>query len=77
MTETVANFMLLPDGHVGRDMDSVRAAAKNLQSRYYGAAQVQVIMDSSLPQERKDQIVQTFVGGYRDLFKVILSGGGQ
>jgi Protein of unknown function (DUF3485) len=74
-TESIANFMLLPDGKIGRDMDSVRAAAKNLQSRYYGAAQVQVIMDSSLSQERKDQIVQTMAGGYGDLISVIIGRG--
>lgn len=75
VSETVANFMLLPDGKIGRDMDSVRAAAKNLQDRYYGAAQVQVIMDSNLTQDRKNQIIQTMVGGYRNLIGVIIGRG--
>ncbi|HEY1683603.1 MAG TPA: exosortase-associated EpsI family protein [Tepidisphaeraceae bacterium] len=74
-TETVANFMLLPNHQIGRDMDSVRAVAKNLQDRYYGAAQVQVITDASLPQERKDQIVEQFAGAYQDLIKAIINGG--
>ncbi|HWB52542.1 MAG TPA: exosortase-associated EpsI family protein, partial [Tepidisphaeraceae bacterium] len=74
MSETIANFMLLPGGKIGRDMDSVIDAAKNLQTRYYGAAQVQVIMDSSLSQERKDQIVDRLVGGYQNLINVIIRG---
>lgn len=77
ITETIANFMLLPHGKIARDMDSVRAAAKDLQNRYYGAAQVQVIMDSNLPQERKDQIVETMANGYRDLIGVIIGKGGK
>lgn len=73
-TETIADFMLLPNGKVGRDMTSVRQVARGLE-RYYGAAQVQVIMPSSLSQERKDEIVKTIAEGYHGIFKTILGGG--
>ncbi len=70
----VANFMIMPDGRTQRDMDSVEAQASDLQKRFYGAAQVQVITDVNYPPQERDEIFKELVSGYRTIIDTIRLG---
>ncbi len=72
--KVVANFMILPDGRVVRDMQAVTAAASDYQRHFYGAAQVQVIMHSHIPVDERQQIVEELIGAIAPVVDVIRSG---
>src|SRR5204862_2055954 len=57
----VENFMVLPDGQIGRDMDSVTRSAKDRRKKYFGAAQVQLLFAVSTPRAERDATVAAFV----------------
>jgi len=57
----VDNFMLLPDGSFGRDMESVDAAARDRRRRELGAAEVQVATDESMDDDRRDAAFRALV----------------
>lgn len=69
----VENFMVLPDGRFCRNMDDVRREA-GMNTRYFGAAQVQVVMDSDVPDAERDRICCEFVAAYAPLIGAIRSG---
>jgi len=69
----VENFMVLPDGRTCRDMTQVRKLA-GLRTRYFGAAQVQVVFTSETPAERRGPISAEIIAAYKPLLDVILSG---
>jgi hypothetical protein len=71
----VQNFILLPNGVIARDMKPVEQQIP-LQSRYYGAAQVQVVFDAAIPSEERDAAFAELIGGYAPLIEVVLSGRG-
>jgi len=70
----VANFMLLPDGRTTSDMSQVYQLASNYQRRFYGAAQMQVVIDARLPEQQRDRILEELVGANAEVLKIILSG---
>lgn len=59
----VCNFMALPDGRLARDMGPVTAAADDVTHRYFGAAQVQVVLGADVTEAERDAAVSTLVGG--------------
>lgn len=62
----IDNFFVLPFGGLARDMEGVLEAASDYRVRPFGAAQVQVITDGTLPPEDRDAIFQDFVGASID-----------
>ena len=61
--ETVVdNFMALPTGTTGRDMDSVNEVAQDTRLRHFGAAQIQVVTDGAMTDARRDEVFRTLVG---------------
>ncbi len=80
----VFNFMLLPDGTVGRDMQSIADASKRLRLRERGAAQVQVVFSSPQSggllneeqlEERAEierQITGAILGAHQNVFQTML-----
>jgi hypothetical protein len=70
---SVVNFMLLPTGQIAADMDIVREQIA-LPHRYFGAAQVQVVMDSGWGQSERDATVEQLLRAYRPVLDAILSG---
>lgn len=61
----VADFMVLPGGPILRDMEGVRRVADDYTQHFLGAAQIQLLMDASLPAEERDAIVGELVAGVR------------
>ena len=59
--QCVYNFLIVPHVGVRREMDDLRAAAADYRERFFGAAQVQVVMDGDLPQEEREQIFKDLI----------------
>jgi hypothetical protein len=57
----VDNFVLLPNGRIARDMDEMRVVVKDRRLRPYGAAQVQVVTDGAMRDERRDDVFRALV----------------
>lgn len=70
----VYNFMVVPGRGIVRDMEGVKAAAEDYQQRYYGAAQVQVVFASPLPQQERDEIFSLFLRELVPTIKTLNSG---
>jgi hypothetical protein len=57
----VYNFLIVPGSGTTRDMDDVRTATTDYRQRYYGSAQVQVIMDGDLHPTEREAIFRDLV----------------
>ena len=58
----VANFMIMPDGRFLRNTAGVYAAAADYTTRFYGAAQVQLVTSAGVSDSRRDEIFQELIG---------------
>jgi hypothetical protein len=68
---TVADFMVLPGGPILRDMKGVRRVADDYTQHFLGAAQIQLLMDATIPVEERDAIVCELVAGVRPAIDAI------
>ena len=69
--QAVYDFFIVPGKGFVADMGGVRAAAKNYQARYYGAAQFQVVMDADYPQEIREQVFRMIIGANSQALSVL------
>jgi hypothetical protein len=69
----VENFMILPDGRTCRDMNEVRREIA-LSTRYFGAAQVQLVFQSDLSAEKRQDTCKEFIQAYKPLIDAIRLG---
>ena len=69
----VDNFMILPDGRVKPDMQGMEREI-GLRNRYFGAAQVQVVSDGTMPVDQRDEAFKQIVAAYEPLIRA-MSGG--
>lgn len=58
----VDNFMALPTGRFGRDMDEMRRVGKDRRLRHFGAAQVQLLTSGAMSDQRRDEVFEEVVG---------------
>ncbi len=73
----VDDFMVLPGGRFGRDMDDVDLVARDPRRRRLGAGQIQVATDGSMSDRRRDEtfaalvlpLVPLFVDRFAEDFK--------
>jgi hypothetical protein len=73
-TITIENFLLRPNGHVLRDMDSLTASILGAQGQASGAGQLQLYFnDCTLTPEQRQAIFQDFMTAYRPLVDAILA----
>lgn len=73
----VYNFLIVPGAGTTRDMDDVRSATTDYRQRYYGSAQVQVIMDGDIPPAQREQIFRDLVSPLSDAITAINTRGPQ
>jgi len=71
---TVANFVVMPDGRVLRDITAVDAAANDMHARYYGAAEVQIVLEPDTPHDQRDRIIGEFAEACAPVIQVVRSG---
>jgi hypothetical protein len=69
----VDNFMVLPTGRVGRDMESVDRVAQDPRRRGFGAAQFQIVTPASMSDARRDQVFRELVERNLPLLRALLS----
>ncbi len=72
----VYNFLIVPDRGILRDMDGVRQASGDLQRRFFGAAQFQLVMNADLPQAERDEIFKTLMEPCVPVIRTLMSSGG-
>lgn len=70
----IANFMILPDGTIVRDMTAVRKQAADYRSHFYGAAQVQLVFSDSIGEGQRQRITQQFLRLIRPVAEAIATG---
>lgn len=70
----IANFMILPDGRIVRDMPAVREFAQDRFKRQYGAAQLQVVMNGDLRPEEASDLAERLIALHRPVIDAIQSG---
>jgi hypothetical protein len=73
-TMVIANFFVMPDGRILRDIEAVNSAANDIRARYYGAAEFQIVFDPDTPQDERDQIVKMFALACESTIKAIGAG---
>jgi hypothetical protein len=73
----VRHFIVLPDGRVCADMDQVDHAARDYRTKFFGAAQVQVVCDQDMPEAQQEQAFADIISAYMPLIDVIGSGEAQ
>ena len=61
----VDNVLFLPTGTTCRDMDGVDAAARNNRLKFFGAAQVQLVYDNTIPAAQRRELFETFIRAAR------------
>lgn len=78
----IANFILLADGTISRDLGGIRHAQRRREQRFYGAGQVQIIVNASLSDQEREAIYDTFLTQMMPVINTICppketSSGGQ
>ena len=73
----IYDFMILPNGLTCRDMQGVSALARDQRRRRFGAAQLQVLFDPSMPEEQREAVFFTLVQAHRKTIDAILAGDAQ
>ena len=68
-----SSTMILPDGRFMPDMRGVDAAAADVRRRVYGAAQIQIIVDGTMTESKRERIVQSMYALHKPLLDVIRS----
>ncbi|HSU65949.1 MAG TPA: hypothetical protein VLJ39_03705 [Tepidisphaeraceae bacterium] len=69
--QAVYDFFIVPGKGFVEDMTGVRAAAKNYQARYYGAAQFQVVMNADYPPDVREQAFKMIIGANLNALSVL------
>jgi len=71
----VANFMLLPDGMIVSNMQSVYHVASDYLRRFYGAGQFQIVMDGRLADdpELRQRVIKDMIDIARPMLTAILA----
>ena len=75
ITRFVRNLMILPDGTLVREMERIRAVASNNLQQFYGAAQIQIVMDAAVPAAERDAIFAELLNPHMSLIDALGSGG--
>jgi hypothetical protein len=68
----VFNFMIVPGLPIIRSMDGIYRAAEDYQNRYYGAAQVQLVMPPDLSDAERRQIFDELIGPNTWIIRTLL-----
>lgn len=70
----VDNFMVLPGGGFARDMDGVDRVATDARLRHLGVAEVQVVTDGAMSDERRDEVFAELVELMLPLVQCVQAG---
>ncbi len=71
----VLGIMILPDGRFVREMSDLDRAGSDYLRRFYGASQIQIVMDGPIAEDEALAIFRTFIGANMPLIQTLRSGG--
>ncbi len=71
----VYGLLLLPQTGLVRDMRDIGGAAADFLRQFYGASQIQVVMDDSLPADRRDRIFLEIMEANMPIINALTAGG--
>jgi hypothetical protein len=69
----VTNFFILPGAGLptAPDLSALNEASQSLALASLGAAQVQIVMDPSIDEKRREQIVDAFIGALEPVIRAV------
>jgi hypothetical protein len=70
----VNNFIVLPDGRIMPDIDGMASMAADYQKRFLGAAQVQIVVEATVPASDEERIFNELVGANIKLIQAMRLG---
>lgn len=70
----VDNFMVLPNGVYGRDMDAVNKVAQSADLRHFGAAQIQILTNAAMSDARRDEVLRSLIEPIVPLLRSVVTG---
>ena len=70
----VFDIMILPNGQTAPDMNGVYSIARDRRQRHFGAAQIQILTDASMSEEKRSDVILTLLDSARPLIEEIRSG---
>jgi hypothetical protein len=70
----VYDVMILPNGQTAPDMAGVDRVARHREQRYYGAAQIQILTDAALPEEKRTEVIGLLLRGAKPVINAIRAG---
>lgn len=73
----VSNLLVLPNGHFAQGMVEVKEAAADYLRQFYGAAQIQIVLDATVPDAERRAIVTEFLVAIAPVLDALSSGGTQ
>lgn len=68
----VFDFMIVPGLPIIRTMDGIYRAAEDYQNRYYGAAQIQLVMPAGLSDEQRRKVFSDLIGPNTWIIRTLL-----
>lgn len=74
MRMIVYNFMILPDGQMLSSIRGVYDAAANYRTHFFGAGQVQLVMDANIPAAERQAIFRELIGANVAVLNTLRSG---
>jgi len=70
-SEYVDNFFVLPGAGIEPNRDEVIKAAGDLQRRFYGVAQIQLVFSGDTTESQRDEAFAELIGPMEDLMKTV------
>lgn len=74
VSRVVANLVILPEGRFATDMKPVQDAATSARRRHFGAAQIQIVLDASVPPDARRAAIVALLEGAAPVLDVLCSG---
>ena len=71
----VSSLIILPDGRYVTKMKDVEQASCDYNKQYYGAAQIQVVLDAAIPAAEREAIVSELLQPNLPLLEALRTGG--
>jgi hypothetical protein len=75
ISQVVDDLLILPDGTFAENMEQVIRADADYLRRFYGAAQIQVMMDAGIPSDERREIFNELIGATLPMIEALRSGG--
>jgi len=70
----IFDLMILPNGQTAPDMNGVYTIARDRRQRHFGAAQIQILTDSTMAEADRTKVIETLLGCAQPVIEAIRAG---